>query len=51
MADRRPGLIVECANTQDVVRSVEFAKEHGLLVSVGEPDITLPGTRPVTMAS
>jgi len=35
MADRRPGLIVECADTQDVVRSVRFAKTHGLLVSVG----------------
>jgi FAD/FMN-containing dehydrogenase len=35
MADRRPGLIVECANTQDVVRSVGFARQHGLLVSVG----------------
>lgn len=35
MADRRPGLIVECANTADVVRSVGFAKKHGLLVSVG----------------
>jgi len=34
-ADRRPGLIAECANTQDVVRSVEFANEYGLLVSVG----------------
>ncbi len=35
MADRHPGLIVECANTADVVRSVGFAKKHGLLVSVG----------------
>lgn len=35
MADRHPGLIVECANTADVVQSVGFAKKHGLLVSVG----------------
>jgi len=35
MADRHPGLIVECANTADVVRSVGFAKQHGRLVSVG----------------
>ena len=35
MADRRPGLIVECANTSDVVRCVRFAREHSLLVSVG----------------
>ncbi|MBT8398817.1 MAG: FAD-binding oxidoreductase [Gemmatimonadetes bacterium] len=35
MVDRRPGLIAECATTQDVARSVTFAKDHGLLVSVG----------------
>jgi FAD/FMN-containing dehydrogenase len=34
MIDRRPGLIVRCAGTADVVRAVAFAKEHGLLVSV-----------------
>jgi FAD/FMN-containing dehydrogenase len=35
MLDRRPGLVAECASTEDVVRSVQFAQEHGLLVSVG----------------
>lgn len=35
MVDRRPGLIVECANRSDVVQCVRFAREHGLLVSVG----------------
>lgn len=35
MLDRRPGLVAECATTEDVVRSVRFAQEHGLLVSVG----------------
>lgn len=35
MADRRPGLIVECGGAEDVVRSVKFARKHGLLVSVG----------------
>jgi FAD/FMN-containing dehydrogenase len=34
MIDRRPGLIVRCAGTADVVRAIGFAKEHGLLVSV-----------------
>jgi FAD/FMN-containing dehydrogenase len=34
MIDRRPGLIVRCAGTADVVQAVRFAKQHGLLVSV-----------------
>jgi len=34
MINRRPGLIARCAGTQDVVHSVRFAREHGLLVSV-----------------
>ena len=34
MIDRRPGLIVECADTWDAKRAVDFAREHGLLVSV-----------------
>ena len=32
--DRRPGLIVRCADTADVVRAVEFAREHDLLTAV-----------------
>lgn len=34
MIDKRPGLIVTPADTSDVQRSVNFAREHGLLVSV-----------------
>ena len=34
MIDRRPALIARCAGTADVVRAVEFAAEHDLLVSV-----------------
>ena len=34
MIDRRPGLIVRCADAADVVAAVRFAREHGLLVSV-----------------
>jgi FAD/FMN-containing dehydrogenase len=34
MIDRRPGLIVRCADAQDVVSAVDFAREHRLLVAV-----------------
>ena len=34
MVDRRPALIVQCAGVADVVTSVNFAKEHDLLVAV-----------------
>ncbi len=34
MIDRRPGLIVRCADTEDVVRAVRFARAQDLLVSV-----------------
>jgi FAD/FMN-containing dehydrogenase len=34
MIDRRPGMIVECAGPADVMRTVGFAREHDLLVSV-----------------
>ena len=32
--DRRPALIVRCAGVSDVIRSVDFARETGLLLSV-----------------
>jgi FAD/FMN-containing dehydrogenase len=34
MIDRRPALIARCANVADVVRSVNFARDHGLLLAV-----------------
>jgi FAD/FMN-containing dehydrogenase len=34
MIDRRPGLIVSCAGSDDVVRAVNFARENGLLTAV-----------------
>lgn len=34
MFDRHPALIVRCANAQDVIAAVDFAREHGLLLAV-----------------
>ncbi|TCR63137.1 FAD-binding oxidoreductase [Bosea sp. BK604] len=34
MVDRRPGLIIRCRTTMDVVSAVRFAADNGLLVSV-----------------
>src|SRR5262245_25523468 len=34
MIDRRPGLIAQCTGTTDVVRAVQLAKQHRLLLSV-----------------
>ena len=34
MVDRRPGLILRCTSTQDVVAAVDVAREHGLPPSV-----------------
>src|SRR6476646_3796224 len=34
LIDRRPALIVQCTGAADVVDSVNFAREHGLLVSI-----------------
>jgi FAD/FMN-containing dehydrogenase len=34
MIDRRPGLIAQPADTADVQKCVNFAREHGLLVSI-----------------
>ncbi len=32
--DRRPGMVVRCAGAEDVVRAVDFARNHELLVAV-----------------
>ena len=34
MIDRRPGLIVRCTGSQDVVHAVRFARQHRFLMSV-----------------
>ena len=34
MIDRKPALIVQCAGTADVIRSVKFVAEHSLRVAV-----------------
>lgn len=34
MIDRRPALIARCTNADDVVQSVNFAREHNLLLAV-----------------
>ena len=34
MVDRRPGLIVRCMGSADVVRAVNFVRQHGLLTAV-----------------
>jgi FAD/FMN-containing dehydrogenase len=34
LIDRRPALIAQCSGAADVVDAVNFAREHGLLVSI-----------------
>jgi len=34
MVDKRPAMIARCAGVADVIRSVNFARNHGLLLSV-----------------
>ena len=34
MIDRKPAMIVQCADATDVTAAVNFAREHGLLVSI-----------------
>ncbi len=43
MFDRRPALIARCHSEADVVRTVRFAREHGLLLSVRGGGHSLPG--------
>ena len=34
MIDRRPGMVVRCVGTSDVIAAIQFAREHNLLVSI-----------------
>jgi hypothetical protein len=43
MFDRRPALIARCAGTADVVRAVNFARDHGVLVAVRGGGHSFPG--------
>jgi FAD/FMN-containing dehydrogenase len=44
MFDRKPAVIVQCADTSDVVNAVNFAREHGLPLSVKGGGHHLAGT-------
>jgi FAD/FMN-containing dehydrogenase len=44
MVDKRPAMIVRCAGVADVVRSVNFARDHGLLLSVRGGGHNVAGT-------
>jgi len=41
--DRHPGMIVRCANRDDVVRAVDFARSNDLLVAVRAGGHSFPG--------
>jgi FAD/FMN-containing dehydrogenase len=34
MIDRNPAIIVQCINSDDIINAVQFARDHGLLISV-----------------
>jgi len=44
MVAKKPGLIARCRGTTDVVRCVNFAREHGLLLSVKGGGHNISGT-------
>ena len=44
LIDRRPGLIVRCAGTADVVAAVNVARDHGLLLSIRGGGHNVAGT-------
>ena len=43
MIDKRPALIARCSGTADVINSVNFARENGLLISVRGGGHNFPG--------
>jgi len=42
-ADKRPAMVVQCADTKDVANAVNFARDRGLLVSVKGGGHSYPG--------
>ena len=51
MFDRRPAMIARCLGAADVVRSVQFAKAHALLLAVRGGGHSLSGSRFATADS
>ena len=43
MFDRHPAAIAQCPGTQDVIASVNFARDHALLISVRGGGHSIPG--------
>jgi FAD/FMN-containing dehydrogenase len=43
MIDRRPALIARCLGVADVVTGVNFAREHGLTLSIKGGGHNIPG--------
>ena len=43
MVDKRPALVARCSGTADVINSVNFAREHDLLISVRGGGHNFPG--------
>ena len=43
MIDKRPAMIARCSGTADVINSIKFAKENGLLISVRGGGHNFPG--------
>jgi FAD/FMN-containing dehydrogenase len=43
MIDRKPRIVVECADVADVIRSVEFARENGVTLAVRGGGHSVPG--------
>jgi len=44
LIDKHPAVIVQCANTQDVVAAVNFARDNGLVLSVRSGGHNIAGT-------
>ena len=34
MIDRKPAVIIQCHNSDDVIRAMKFARQHNLIISV-----------------